>query len=532
MLLAAALSENLHEQLQRLPDMLGWHVTLSFAALATGVAISLPLGVVCSTRPRLRAVMLTLAGLIITIPSLALLALMVPLFVAILPADQVRYSIGFWPSYVALTLYSILPVLRNTTTGLMGVNPAYIEAARGVGMTEWQMLRQVQFPLAGPVIVAGIRTATVWVVGMATLATPVGAKCLGYYIFSGLQTQNHVAVVFGCVFAALLAVVLDQLIRAVEYSLEKRKKRLLIAALAALLAITAGATAGPLREAWSRWGDARPLVTVGAKPFTEQLVLADLTARTLQERGVNVDLRSNLGSNVLYDALRTGSVDVYVDYSGTIWSSIMKRTDAPNPDTILKEVGEYVRDHDGIELIGPLGFENKYVFAASPQRAAEWNLKSLADLTAHARGLRLASDYEFFGRLDWRQSRDAYGLGECSPVPMDSTQMYEACRSGAVDVIVAYSTDARLLSYGLVTLADPKRSLPPYHAILLASQRASQDAQVRAGLTSLVGRINDRTMLEANNLVDSEGRTSGEAATWLWDRVFPSAVVTPTTRTP
>jgi ABC-type proline/glycine betaine transport system permease subunit len=165
------------EQLALLPAYLTGHLQLTLAALLIAIATSLPLGILAVRTPRLEQPLLAIAAVIQTIPSLALLAVTVPLLAAL----QLR-SIGFLPALIGLTLYGLLPILRNTVTGIAGVDPALKEAARGVGMTAGQQLRRVELPLAMPVIVAGIRTATVWTVGTATLSTPVGAPSLGNFI--------------------------------------------------------------------------------------------------------------------------------------------------------------------------------------------------------------------------------------------------------------------------------------------------------------------------------------------------------------
>ena len=212
------MDERLGELFKQLPDFLGGHMLLSLAALAAGLAISLPLGIAASRRPRFAELTLAVAGIIQTVPSLALLAVMV---VAL-------GMIGFVPAFAALTLYSILPILANTIAGLRGVDPALTEAARGLGMSERQILFRVELPLAAPVIISGIRTATVLVVGTATLVTPVGGRSLGNYIFQGLESLDHGSVVFGCVLAAMLSVVLDQLIRLLEIAARRRSRRLAV----------------------------------------------------------------------------------------------------------------------------------------------------------------------------------------------------------------------------------------------------------------------------------------------------------------
>ena len=220
------------EQLALLPDRLTAHLQLTLLALLIGTAVSLPLGILVTRVRWLEQPALAIAGVIQTVPSLALLAMMVP----VLAALELQ-SIGFLPAIIGLTLYGVLPVLRNTVTGIAGVDPALKEAARGVGMTASQQLRQVELPLAMPVIVAGIRTSTVWIVGIATLSTPVGATSLGNYIFAGLQTRNYTAVLVGCVAAALLALLLDGLVKALEDGVRTRQRRRVTVALAVLAAL-------------------------------------------------------------------------------------------------------------------------------------------------------------------------------------------------------------------------------------------------------------------------------------------------------
>jgi len=265
----------MREQLALLPDYLTGHLQLTLVALAIAAATSVPLGILASRMPRLEGLVLGLAGVIQTIPGLALLAVVVPLLAAL-----GLTSIGFLPAIIGLTLYGLLPILRNTVAGIAAVDPALKEAARGVGMTDGQQLRRVELPLAMPVIVAGIRTATVWTVGMATLSTPVGATSLGNYIFSGLQTRNFAAVLVGSAAAAGLALVLDGLVHALEAGIQKRRRALVALALAGLGALY-GYTA--LSFAWAaRGGKERPIV-IGAKTFTEQYILAEILAGWIVE---------------------------------------------------------------------------------------------------------------------------------------------------------------------------------------------------------------------------------------------------------
>src|SRR6202161_1676875 len=217
------------EALAHLPANLGNHVRVTAAALALGLLISLPLAIIARNRPVLRGVLLGFASIVQTVPGLALLALFYPLLLALAALALSWFgfgfsAFGFLPAVLALALYSMLPVLRNTITGLRGVDPAILEAAKGVGMTELQSLASVELPLALPVMMAGIRTAAVWVIGTATLSTPIGQTRLGNYIFAGLQTQNWVFVLFGCAAAALLALAVDQLLALIEIGIRTRSR--------------------------------------------------------------------------------------------------------------------------------------------------------------------------------------------------------------------------------------------------------------------------------------------------------------------
>jgi osmoprotectant transport system permease protein len=491
------------EQLGYLPDYLGNHIILTILALMTGIIVCLPLAVYVTRVRSLQWPTLAFASVMQTIPGIALLALMVPLL----------GEIGFLPAFIALVLYSMLPIIRNTVTGITGVDASLIEAARGIGMTSNQMLFRVEVPLAAPVIIAGIRTATVWVVGTATLSTPVGATSLGNYIFGGLQTQNAVAVIVGCVAAAALAIVLDQVIRLFEMAATKRSRRLAITASAvALLIIGGGLTPVMLKARTER---TQTPVVVGAKTFTEQYILSQLLTTTLNEAGLTAVNKSSLGSTVLFDALASNNVDCYVDYSGTIWANIMRRDDIPPRQNMLDEMALWLKEKHGIVILGSLGFENTYTLAISREKSVSLGITSLSELSRHASMLSIGSDYEFFNRPEWAALKEKYNLHFSQQRTFDPSLMYTAVREGKVDVISAYSTDGRIVDYDLVVLADPKRALPPYDAVLLLSPAASKRQDLVKALGPLVGTIDDVAMRQANKLVDVDRKSVQSAATFL-----------------
>ena len=498
-----------------LPNYLGQHVLLSVSALALGLAISLPLAIAASRLAWLRGPALGVASVIQTIPSLALLALFYPLLLALSAFTESTFglgfrALGFLPALLALMLYSMLPVLRKTITALAGTDPAILMAARGVGMTPRQSLLLVELPLAAPVIMAGVRTAAVWVIGTATLSTPVGQTSLGNYIFTGLQTENWVFVLFGCFAAAGLALIIDRLLALAETGLALRSHGRVIAAGIGLV-IVIGASLVPLA------GRASAPVVVGTKNFEEQYILGSLIQDKLRGAGFATARRDGLGSTVVFHALAAGDIGAYVDYSGTIWANQMNRNDMPGRETVLKDMAAWLKTKYGIHYVGPLGFENAYAFAMKRDVAERLGINSLADLATYAPRMKIGGDYEFFGRPEWTAVKKAYGLSFAVKRQYQSNFMYRAVADGDVDVIAAFSSDGRIAQYDLKLLSDPKHALPPYDAVLLVSPQHAHDTKMLNALKPLIGGIDLKTMQRANLMVDrqTDKRSPKDAARWI-----------------
>jgi osmoprotectant transport system permease protein len=501
----------------RVPDLLASHVLLAAAALLLGLVVSLPLAVWSARNAAVAKVTLGFASLVQTIPSLALLALFYPLllWLSALVGGGIP-ALGFLPSLLALALYALLPILRNAVTGLTGLDPAVIEAADGVGMTSWQKLRLVEAPLVAPVLMAGIRTAAVWTIGAATLATTVGQSCLGDLIFAGLQTQNWALVLAGCVSAAALALVVDALLGLIEHGIRVRKRWQLWTGVGLLLAGIALALA-PL------WPSAtgQKTVVIGAKNFSEQYILARVIGHRLEQAGYRVQYREGLGSAVIYNALASGDIDVYVDYSGTIWSDQMHRTTTPARPAIVAGVADWAARTSGVRLLGALGFENAYAFAMRGDEARRRGIATLADLARQAPQLTLGADLEFLDRPEWRAVSAAYGLRFKQSQRYTPSFMYQALASGRVDAISAFSSDGRIAADHLTILTDPKGAIPGYDAILLLAPSHARDERMIAALKPMIGKIPVEAMRQANYRVDrdTDKQSPDQAADWLRNRL-------------
>jgi osmoprotectant transport system permease protein len=506
------------EAFAHLPDYLGNHVQVSVAALALGLLISLPLAIAARNRPVMRGILLGFASIVQTVPGLALLALFYPLLLALASVSMAWFGLGFsafgfLPAVLALALYSMLPVLRNTITGLRGVDPAILEAAQGVGMTELQSLVSVELPLALPVMMAGIRTAAVWVIGTATLSTPIGQTSLGNYIFAGLQTQNWVFVLFGCAAAALLALAVDQLLALIEVGIRARSRVRAALGSAGIAALVAATLVPSMARTPSSY-------IVGAKTFAEQYVLSALIAQRLRAAGLSATSREGLGSNVIYEALVSGDIDVYVDYSGTLWANQFHHSEIKPRQELLAGL-KTILAQQKVTLLGELGFENAYALVMPKKRAEALGIRSIADLASHTPSMSIAADYEFFSRPEWAGLQKAYGLRFRAQRQLQPDFMYAAVASGEVDVIAGYTSDGLIAKYDLVVLEDTRHAIPPYDAIVLIAPKRAGDQALRAALQPLLGRVDISDMREAN--LRAAGGNSASSpdtvARWLWEKI-------------
>lgn len=510
----------LAELLARLPELALAHLQLALSALALAIALSVPLGILASRDRRVGVAILGAVNVLQTVPSLALLAFMVPAIGAIAPLVEAATgfrpsSIGAGPALVALTAYGLLPILQNTVAGLRAVDPALVEAAQGVGMDPRQRLFRVELPLAVPVIIAGTRTAAAWVVGTAVLATPVGASSLGDYIFVGLQTRNHLSIAVGCLASAALALVLDGWIRAVEVAVAHRSvlwMRILGVGLGGAWLVTV--------LPWMP-GKGRADVRIGAKAFTEAYVMAEVFGQQLEQVGLAHEQVGSLGSTVIFDALVAGDLDLYLDFTGTILVNAMGEA-VPNggPEATRERVRQWLLETHDVRIAAVLGYENRYAFAVRRLDAERLALRTLSDLRGPDKGLSLVASYEFFDRPEWASVVEQYGLRFGSRTTMEQALAYEAVRSKARDVVVAYSTDARIEAFDLALLADDRHAIPPYEAIVLVrGDFADARPEAMEALAELAGSFSEASVRRLNRLVDEEGYSSTEAArVWMKNR--------------
>lgn len=512
-----SVSEWLNFAAERLPELwllTGQHLILTGVSTGLAIAIGLPLGILASTRHWLRASVLAGVGIIQTVPSLAMLAILLAL------VDK----IGAVPAIIALTIYALLPIVRNTVTGIEGVPPEVVEAARGIGMTRLQQLRMVQLPLAMPVIIAGIRTAAVVGVGITTLSAFIGAGGLGQFINRGLALSNMQLILLGAIPAALLAVLVDVVISAAawgmvpvrqreKHSVKAKLKPIALAMPLLLVALGIYAAFGSRLVAANHPGKT---IRIGSKNFTEQLVLGDLMAQMIEAHtDLAVDRRFNLGGTMIcHEALAAGEIDLYAEYTGTGLVTVLKRPVESDANRVFHIVRTEYKEQFDLEWLEPFGFKNTYALTVRKSVARDKGWQTISDLATSADTLRAGFTAEFSERADgYPALRRAYGFGFADVRDLEPSLMYQAVEKGEVDVISAFTTDGRITAYDLQPLADNRRFLPPYFAAPVIRSKFLRDhPEVRAVLARLVGALDDNTMQTLNYEVDEKGRLPDEVA--------------------
>ena len=487
---------------------------LFLVAVSTGVAIAIgvPLGILLTRRPALSKPVLGFANIMQTVPSLALFGFLIPLNIYLFHV-KILGGIGARTAIVALVLYALLPIIRNTFTGIRSVDPAIRDAGRGMGMTDWQLLSQVELPLALGVIIAGVRVATVICVGTATIAAAIDAGGLGRYIFRGLRANDNVLILAGAVPAALIAIAADlalgYLERTIQFGIRTgaAAKRFLIPG-------TVIVFSGVL-IAYFVTGGSAGRIAVGSKDFTEQAILGEMLAQAIEGKtGLKVTRRFDLGGNLANEALAAGEIDLYVEYTGTALLAILKDPPLTDPAVVLRRVkAEYARRFQ-LEWTEPLGFNNTFAILVRGEDARKLQLKTISDAAKLSAQWRAGFGQDFMSRADgYPGFARAYGFHFGEIREMDLSLTYRALAEKQVDLIAGNSTDGLISRYGLVQLEDDRHYFPPYDAVPVVRQTTlEQHPEIRDVLRQLGGILTVAEMRQLNYAVDGEKRQPREVA--------------------
>ncbi|HEL1985667.1 TPA: ABC transporter permease/substrate-binding protein [Streptococcus suis] len=472
------------------------HLRISLLALIIAIAIAVPLGLILSSKKRLTEWSLQITGIFQTIPSLALLGLFIPFM-----------GIGTLPAVVALVIYAIFPILQGTLTGLGEIDPSLEEAATAFGMNKWEKLKKFKLALAMPILMSGIRTASIMIIGTATLAALVGAGGLGSFILLGIDRNDSALILIGAVSSAVLAVLFGYGIRLLQ---DKKPKTILLALLVTLF--TVGASYVPMLNF-----STKQLVIAG-KLGAEPEILINMYKLLIEDRtDIKVEIKPNFGkTSFLYEALKSGSIDIYPEYTGTITSTLLKNSSmdlSTNPEEVYTYAKEAILEQDGLVYLAPMAFQNTYALAVTEDYAQKNGIEKISDLAKVQQTAVAGFSLEFNDREDGNIGlKNLYNL-QLSVKTMEPALRYEAIKSGNVQIIEAYSTDSKVVTYKLKILEDDKQLFPPYQAApLLSKETLEKYPELEQVLGVLAGKISTEEMTQMNYAVDVDGKSAEQVA--------------------
>ena len=487
-------------------DLLMQHIQLTIFSILIAVAIAIPLGIVIVRYRKLAAPVIGFTNIVQSIPSLALLGFLIPVL-----------GIGSKPAIIMVVMYSLLPIVKSTYTGLTNIDPSLIEAAKGMGLTETQVLLKVRFPLAMPIIMSGVRISSVTAVGLMTIAAFIGAGGLGYLVFSGVSTVNNNMILAGAIPACFLAIFLDIIIGKVENivipigirvnpSIARRnntifgsRKFMLGALILALVLIVSSVAFSFIKT--------KDTIVVGSKNFNEQLILGDMVASLIESKTkYKVERKLNLGGTaVVFSAMQSKNVDIYTEYTGTGLVNILKKPTMTDPTKVYNVMKTDFAKNYNMEVMKPLGFNNTYVIAVKQDFAKKNNLKAISDLAKISPTLNAGVTMEFANRPDgFPGVQKKYNLNFKSVKGIDGGLRYTALEKNETQVLDAFATDGLLKKFDLQLLKDDKNFFPPYYAVpVIRAETLKKYPELKEVLLLLENKISDKTMRDLNYRVDS-----------------------------
>ena len=474
------------------------HIQISLISLLIAMVIAMPLAFWTVKHAKVAEFLLQIASILQTIPSLALLGLLIPLV-----------GIGTVPAVIALIVYALLPIFQNTYLGLTEIDPALEEAADAFGMSRMQKLLKVELPLAMPTIISGIRTALVLIIGTATMAALIGAGGLGSFILLGIDRNNTALIIIGAVCSGALAIILSALIKWLEHA--SVKTALGVLAVSVLFLAGSGVYETVVNQ--------KETITVAGKLGSEPEILINMYKELIEQGDshVQVTLKPNFGKTTfLFSALKNGKIDIYPEFTGTILETFAKtpvRTTGLSEKETYDKAKELVNKQDKLTLLRPMAYDNTYALAVKASFKQKNHLKKISDLANITNKLKGGMTLEFIDRGDgFKGIKKLYGID--FPVKsMEPALRYQAIDQNKVNIVDAYSTDSELRQYHLSILKDNKHNFPIYQgAPLISNDFARRHPQVVRSLNKLAGKITEKQMQEMNYEVNVKNMDPGQVA--------------------
>lgn len=486
------------------------HLFIVLAAGILSISIGLLLGILAYVYSGARAVILRIVDLLQTIPTLALLGIIM----VFIGAGKITVITG-------ITLYSLLPIVRNTYLGLREVDPGVKEAARGMGMSKIYRILMVEFPLAFPTVFTGIRIAVVNAIGTAVFAAFVGGGGLGGIITRGIRIQDMALILSGTGALMIIAILLDLLMSRFESMMRKkqgsaRKMWIPVAAILAgfVLLLPYGIGKGSGSELMLYDGD-----------YSETQIMHHIIKLLVEDKtDINVIIQDQMSQVNNFNTLKgdNHSCDMMISYDGTLLTTFLglDTTDVPEGASIYDYANQVVGEKYDMRLLEQLGFDNTYAIAVPQNIATQYNLETISDLIPVANQLTFGAEHEFFtqeGSMKFNPFTEFYGLKFKNEIAVDVSLKYATAEKGSFDVTVVYATDGLNRKANLKVLEDDREFFPDYNGAFLVREdtfeKFSDSApELEEVLNMLAGRISNDDMVEMTYQVDVMKRSVDEVA--------------------
>ncbi|MGK7933973.1 MAG: glycine betaine ABC transporter substrate-binding protein [Microcystaceae cyanobacterium] len=486
----------------------GEHLLLVFIAMMIAIFIAIPMGILITRKPKLAKFILGLANGIQTLPSLAIFGFLITV--------PLVGGIGKIPAIVALILYGLLPIIRNTYTGIRQIDRGVIEAGLSLGLTPRQILVNIELPLALEIILAGIRTATVICVGIGTIAAAIGGGGLGVFIFQGIATVNNQLILAGAIPSAIIALGADWGIGWLERQSKKQsimrshRSRKITFIPFLITGFILFSCLGVLHQTFSN--SSQSVITIGSKNFTEQVILGEMLSQMIEENtDLTVERKFYLGGTfICHEAVKAGQIAGYVEYTGTALTAILNQEPINNAQQVYRIVQDNYQNQFNLKVFPSLGFENTFAIIIRQSDADKYQLINLSDAAKYAPQWIAGFGHEFIEREDgYRGLATTYGLEFATfPKTMEIGLMYKALVEKQVDLVAGSSTDGLIPVLNLTILKDDKQYFPPYEAVPIFNQEIlSKYPQLSPVINQLNSKISAEEMQKLNYQVDNQSQT-------------------------
>lgn len=484
-------------------ELLLQHITISIISIIIASVIGVLLGIFISEYNKSSKSVLSFVSFIYTIPSISLLGFLIPFS-----------GIGDTTAIIALTVYALLPMVRNTHTGITNIDKNVLEAAKGMGSTNFQILYKIKLPLAFPVIISGLRNMVTMTIALAGIASFIGAGGLGVAIYRGITTNNPAMTMIGSLLIAILAIVMDSIIGALEKLTKRNSKKRCkktIVLIFSIIFISVILIVGAINKISSN-----NTINIATKPMTEQYILGEILKELIEK---NTDLKVKLtqgvggGTSNIVPAIEKGDFDIYPEYTGTGWNVVLKQNGLYDESMFETLQNKYERDLN-MTWLGMYGFNNTYGLAVRKEIAEKYNLKKYSDLAKISDKLTFGSEYDFFEREDGYDALSyAYGLNFNKTVDLDIGLKYRAINEGKIDVMTVFTTDGQISVSDVVVLEDDKHFYPSYMCgNVIRIEVLKEHPELKKVIEKLNGILNDNSMAYMNYQVETEKKEPANVA--------------------